>query len=189
MLSSKQMGVSTFKTRAEIREGVSSIEISIPPRRNWFDIFFLAGWLFFWCMGEVSAIYTVLNDAGQSFSSWFLIFWLIVWTCGGLYFLLVFLFLLFGKETISADNEQITLGREVFGVGIYSAYSTKDITNLTIKTNVERNRLQQSRYLIKGGLIEFHSRKKTISFASGVDKLEAASVVELIKRRLPNLGQ
>lgn len=172
--------------RATITKEGNSLDISIPTSKNWFSIIFLGAWLGGWYMGETSAIDQVFNDNSESFSSWFLIFWLIGWTVGGVFFIGIFLWLIGGRETVSIDNGEMTIGREILGIGNYKTYKITDIRYLTLNPRLDKDQWGQSRdkYLLKGGLIEFDYGLRTIKFASGIDMAEARHLIAILKTNI-----
>jgi hypothetical protein len=164
------------------REG-SSLEITIPTNKNWFNIIFLGAWLGGWYVGEMSAIGHVVDDNIALLDSWFLIFWLIGWTIGGIAVILILLWIVGGKETVNVDDGEITIGKEIFGLGNYKTYKISTIKYLALARRLDRDRWGQSmdRYLLKNGLIEFDYGLRTIRFASGVDVAEARHLIEVLK--------
>ena len=78
----------TFNGRAKINSDGLRLIIQIPSKKNWFIILFLLVWMGGWYMGEFSSIRELmatdkLGDEG------FLIFWLLGWTLGGLFAIVV----------------------------------------------------------------------------------------------------
>jgi hypothetical protein len=63
----------------------------------------------------MSAIDHVVDDNISSLDSWFLIFWLIWWTIGGIAAIVILLWLVGGKETVGIDNGEMTIGKRYLG--------------------------------------------------------------------------
>lgn len=172
-----------YSGRATIQKDGDSLEISIPTAKPIFDIIFLMAWLGGWYFGETAALDQVFSDTTEGGNSWFLIFWLVGWTIGGVFFILIFLWIIGGKETVSIDSGEMILGREIFGVGHYKTYNINDIKYLTINPRLDKDQWGQARdrYLVRSGLIEFDYGLRTIKFGSGIDMAEARHLIKILK--------
>ncbi len=176
--------------RATIGKEGNSLYISIPTRKNWFGILFLGAWLGCWYVGETSAIDQVFTKGSESFESLFLVFWLVGWTVGGILFIAVFLWKIGGRETISIDDGEMTIGKEIFGIGNYKTYRISDIKYLTLNPRQDTDQWGQTRArnLFKSGLIEFDYGLGTIKLASNIDMAEARHLIEILKSN-PNFKE
>ena len=83
--------------RSTIEDGPEGLSITIPARRQTFGLLFLPLWLIMWFPGEVSAIGKLATRQGRSL---FLILWLTLWTVGGAYAVLMWLWMVAGRERV-----------------------------------------------------------------------------------------
>lgn len=175
-----------YTGRATIHKDGTSLEIFIPTAKPVFDIVFLGAWLVGWYMGETSALDLVFSNTTESQKSWSLIFWLVAWTIGGVFCMLTFLWIIGGRETVSIDNEEMTIGKEIFGLGHYKTYKISDIKHLMLNPRLDKDRWGEARgrYLIRSGRIEFDYGLRTIKFGSGIDRAEARHLIELLKNNV-----
>lgn len=169
---------------SEIYRDGDKIEITVPSKKNWVVITSLTGWIGGWFMGEFYAIEQLLNEDTPIELIIFLTFWLMFWTLGGIVSILVFLWLIAGKEIISVNNGILKLSSKIFGLGPVKLYKISDIKLMTIVPGPDHEKLKNSRSknTLKSGFIEFKYGIKTIRFGRALDQSEATILVEAFKQ-------
>ena len=162
------------------------LTISIPSRRQWFQILFLGFWLCGWAAGELSAISELfLFHNGTQEADHFLLLWLFGWTVGGLFAMTTLLWQLAGKEIAEISGLGIKLSHRVWGLRWSQQYAAADIQDLRVSPQpITRHRRSSSLYYwgLTGGVIAFDYGAKTIRFGSGVDEAEAKQIVKTIQQ-------
>ena len=178
-----------YDGRAKINFDGIKLSIKIPSKKNWFVIVFLTAWMGGWFMGESSATNEMLSadNAGIDF---FMAFWLIGWTVGGLFALVVLLWSLFGQETVIIESGVFIVSRGVLNIGIFKkSYDINSIKNLELNpesTGLDSFFGQKKKtgdfFGFTGGKLRFDYGLKTIRFGTGIDEAEARQLIEEIKR-------
>jgi hypothetical protein len=178
-----------YDGRAKINFDGIKLSIKIPSVKNWFVIVFLTAWMGGWFMGESSATNEMLSadNAGIDF---FMAFWLIGWTVGGLFALVVLLWSLFGQETVIIESGVFIVSRGVLNIGIFKkGYDLNSIKNLELNpesTGLDSFFGQKKKtgdfFGFTGGKLRFDYGLKTIRFGTGIDEAEARQLIEEIKR-------
>jgi len=172
-----------YTGRAKIYRDGDTIEITVPSKKNFFTIIFLTAWIGGWFMGESSALEQVFNENADTTANSFITFWLVGWTVGGLFAILILLWFIGGEEIITVDEGVLELGRQIFGLGPIKLYQITDIKQMTVSPTRDKDQWgnNRGRYLIKSGLIEFDYGLKTIKFGGEFDLAEARLLVETFK--------
>lgn len=164
--------------------------ITIPSRKNWLYIPFLAFWLMFWAAGWISAFSSLFMTPGVV--SGFLLIWLTFWTIGGVYAIITLLWLLAGKEIIQLSTYALVLRREVVGIGTTRRYLSLDVRDLRVSPTAghgwygRRQTFNTVWHL--DGPIAFDYGAKTLRCGGGVDEAEAKQIVKLICQHFPQYG-
>src|SRR5450631_4372375 len=96
--------------RATMSESPDGLLITIPARKNWFLILFMAFWLVGWFFGEVTAINQIIRGHlphGTNLKgglpigvNLFLLVWLGGWTIGGAFAVVIWLWNFAGFEKV-----------------------------------------------------------------------------------------
>jgi hypothetical protein len=170
-----------FTGRATISDNFDSLEITIPTQKNWLVILFVGAWIGGWSMGEMSAA-AIVFGRGEGFwiGNYFVLFWLIAWTAGGILAIKMFLDMLLGKETITVDNYKLTLGNMFLKKA--KAYDLNEAKNFRIMESPEiRSRRVETPN--ENGVIGFDYGLKTIRFGLNIDELEAKSILQQLKNK------
>jgi len=186
----ENMPVKPFSARHTIDDLGDTLKITIPSKKNWFQILFMGFWLVGWAFGEVTVLGSLISGEGFGGPSLFMIAWLGGWTIGGGYALYILFWQLLGNEIIQVSNSTIITSRSVFGFGFPKEYSAEYIKALRMSTSSSSNDMfgwsRASRfYGLGGGLIAFDYGAKTVNFGSGIDEAEAKQILSEIQQRYP----
>jgi hypothetical protein len=163
-----------MKSKIENRD--NQLLIEIPSQKIWFGMLFLPVWLVGWAFGEWSAAKTVFS--GDNHSGLFLFVWLIGWTFGGAFALYSLVWMLVGKEKIVVDKDQLSIKRNVFGLGREKIYLINQVRELRASAAYaisQRNGMQA--WGFGTGLVAFDYGSSTVRFASSIDEAEAKNLV------------
>jgi len=180
------------KPRYTVEDTFAALRITIPARRNWPVVLFLGFWLGGWAIGEVIVgalllrdVLALLNgqtpDTGQGAGMLFMALWLTLWTLGGGFALVTWLWNLAGKEVVVIDGESLTLWKAVFGVGPSRRYEAAYVDRLRASGGSDGSQGPWS-----GGLA-FDYAGSTVRFGAGLTPDEARDLVALIGDRFPSL--
>jgi hypothetical protein len=171
--------------RVRIEGGPEGLLIVIPPRRNLFTLLFLGVWLLGWAMGELTTLEELLAGRAKD-PPQLVAVWLLVWTLGGAIALYTWLWMLAGAERIRMGTAELTVKRDILGLGWGRTYRLSAIRGLRIapmplgpydgKTALRLAGLA-------GGVIAFEYEGKCIRFGGSLDAAEAQLVVERISQR------
>lgn len=192
--------------RHTIQDDGSTLRITIPSRKHFIFIIFVAFWLFGWALGEIIVGYMVISwivslltnsplnytieGIGSSGGMLFMLFWLVGWTAGGGAALYTWLWQLVGKEIIEVGYNGIKIRRVVLRLGRqkeYLASHIKDLRAVSMMagTNPFGWRRTSWNWGLSGGSIAFDYGVQTFRFGIGVDEAEAKQIVERITGRFP----
>jgi len=103
----ENMPVKPFSARHTIDDLGGTLKITIPSKKNWFQILFMGFWLVGWAFGEVTVLGSLISGEGFGGPSLFMIAWLGGWTIGGGYALYILFWQLLGNEIIQVSNSTI----------------------------------------------------------------------------------
>ena len=184
--------VEPAKSRAAIDETGSGLQITIPPKRNWFGIVFLVFWLIGWTVGGGFALFAVSQEKTPTFARLFLAVWLCGWALGEYSATSTLLWNLGGKEIITADGFSLALKRDIFGHGATRQFTLHEVKRLRVSSSGEN--LQGSTFALKRnrtttGVIAFDYGADTIRFGEGIEEAEAHELISALKHRYTLLGQ
>jgi hypothetical protein len=177
--------------RATIIDQFDQIEIISPAKRKTFIFGFLCVWLCGWLAGEIGVITTLINKLGstdRSVPDQFLIVWLCGWTVGGCVALRVFIWMLLGKEVVTAGRGALTIvkkGALFIGPKTYDLREAKnfriqeadDTRNIGWSNQGRRDGLT----IANAGTIRFDYGMQTVKFAEGVDAIEAQYLLQKLR--------
>jgi hypothetical protein len=178
------MKVTPPRRRSTLRHTAGGLELVIPAKRNVFSIFlivFLAAWLGGWFIGEASALRELFHFEGRE-PNFFLMFWLLGWTAGGVFALYALLWLAVGREVVSLRSGSLTIKRAVLGVGLTREYDLAHIKDLRVSPQpANQFGWNMSPWGMGGGLVAFDYGAKTVRFAASVEESEASQIVSDLK--------
>ena len=182
----------TRPSRIEYREdSIGDLKIILPaPRQGKFTIVILAIWLVGWAISEMMVISSYFAHPLSPHPP---VFFILLWTLGGLNILWSLLWTAFGKEIISLSNYRMKLRREVFGIGFDRNFEQRYIPRLwpspkgesvwwELQTNANRQRIITP--FDNKGTIAFDYRSKTYRFGEGIEEDEAKEVVARLNAAL-----
>jgi hypothetical protein len=172
-------------TRVTIEGGPEGLEIVIPAKRNPLVIALLGFWLVAWFMGETTALAEAVKG-GIGRLPPILVFWLLLWTAGGVAALYIWLWTLVGKERVLIGASTLRMKRDILGFGRTRVYELRKIGRLQV---VPQSAGSHNRDIVfkfsglAGGAIEFEYELRAIRFGFSLDEAEAGMVVERMKQR------
>jgi len=180
-----------YNGRATVSDARRGFSIEIPPKRNWFVIIFMTGWLGGWLMGEIFALGTIfraIHGQDTSFGSFFVLFWLIAWTAGGFFAFKSLLWMIAGKEIIIFNDDALTVDKK--GALFYTrkTYNLREVKNFDIniisRFNGPFGNNNSSSWTLNGeGIFKFDYGLKTIKMGEGLDEAEGRYLLEVIKNK------
>ena len=177
--------------RYRVKETGTLLQITVPSRKLWFQMFFIGIWLLFWVAGLLGvggAMTAELMNASSQDGFFppllFMFFWLTFWTIGGGFALLWLLWQLFGEEVIAATFSTLTIKRHIFGLGQTKTFDNRHIQELHVTPLIHSHacwgRHKQWHTLFEGPLT-FDYGAKTFRYANGATEAEARQIIALLK--------
>lgn len=176
--------------RSTVESIGGGVDISIPARRNYVIVAFLVFWLGGWGMGETQAARTLFlgDHSVHAGNTEFLSVWLIAWTIGGAFAVLMLLWTLAGRERVRISSSEVSLRREVFGIGIGKHYDPAQVRNLrSVDTVMSPSQLRTDPFGWFSRPLAFDYGATTVRFGAGIDSAEATHLVERILAASPAL--
>jgi hypothetical protein len=193
---------SDISPRYQIENLGMATQITIPAKKNWLPLIFLAIWLTGWLCGELFALGVLLssvggllaqlfgfsvdfidfdsNEMGGVFVMGFMLVWLIIWTYGGYSALRTFLWQLAGKEIVEASRMGIKLSRLILGLGRVKEYQAGEIADLRLLEDHERI---EKKTMAGLNMLAFDYEFDTVEFGGGLTPAEAKGILEEITKR------
>lgn len=184
--------------RSTIVDDAEGMRITIPVRRNWFLIVFVAFWLGCWAWVMVGIPLGLLGmapafavDQGQLGAVVFVVVWFVLWTLGGFFALLAWLWNLVGKEVVILTGSVLVIRRQIFGVGRSREYDAGQVRGLRCSPQVYEpwnfSWGSSAAFWGLGGVLAFDYGARTYRFGPGLDEAEAKMILGAIKQRFPEL--
>lgn len=171
--------------RSEVSEGPRALAFSIPTRRHWLLIFPLAMWLAMWSLAILFGLVGLLvgGVSGASLLTFF------TWFLFGVPFLVICVWLLFGKERVVLRGSTLTHRYDwAFGLGRERVYDLDHVRNLRLSpppTDFWAPRAALRMLDLAGGAIAFDYGARTIQFGTGIDEPEARMIIDRVLARHP----
>jgi hypothetical protein len=180
-------------SRYTISDLGSALVVTVPSRKNVFEIGFLLIWLTGWAFGEVAAAGVLLGSVmglfglsdgversgGMGAVSWgigaFLLVWLTFWTVGGLMALSRVLWQLFGREVIEVNDEAIILQKRILRFGRPKVYLVEHISRLRALDHVGTGHDR--------GSVAFDYGAETIRWGAGLNRTQAEEILSAVSHR------
>ena len=179
-----------YKGRAILQDNITNLQIIIPTRKNWFIILFTGAWLGGWVFGEVFAISTVSGIFGGEPAGFFVLFWLIGWTVGGFFVIRILVWMLVGKEIVTAGQSRLTIDKKGAFLFRPKIYDLNEVKNMRVQDDIpgygsgffggHRNNFGA---FGSTGTIKFDYGLKTVRFGGGLDEAEAKFIIQKLKDR------
>ena len=177
--------------KAKIDNTFNGLNISIPSKKNWFALLFGTAWLGGWYFGLKNVSAMLFAASGHFAADGFMVFWLLLWTLGGVTIITILLWGYFGKEKFILTNDEVLFERSVFGLGRKRRLQAAEIKNA--RTEVAAgNWFGGNGWAFWGlgpGKIKFDYGLKTFSFGLALDDAEANYIVGLIMEHTNKYGQ
>ena len=165
--------------KAKIQNDFNGLLIQIPAAKNILVLIFFIIWLCGWFYFAVDVFETLQKP--EEHRNYFLMIWLAGWTLGGIQVFRSILWALFGKETINISNYEIKLKDSTLGFGKTHRFSIHELKS------VEFNQPSVSEESDYPGKILLHRNSKVYSYGTNLDEIEAKSIIDLIKSKIPHL--
>ncbi|KXX70885.1 hypothetical protein [Flammeovirga sp. SJP92] len=167
--------------KAKIENTIDNYSVTIPSKKNWFALLFGVFWLVVpWYAGFRS---TITNFSFEHNA--FLMLWLIGWTIGGGIVVLLLLWGCFGEEKLEFDQQEVTFGKTIFGIGLKKKLIRKEVTNFRFE-KIDKGMFNSNQWTFWGlgpGKIKFDHGLKTYSFGIAVDDAEANYLSEELRMK------
>lgn len=197
------MPVKPYPPRHMPEDRGDAIRITIPSRKNWFNIFFTGFWLVGWTLGEITVIAMIIAGlvaliagkgpqtsggiGGMFFMGLFILAWLGVWTVGGVFAWRSFLWNLAGKEIVDITYPSITLRSNISVFSRPREYLAEHIRELRVCPGSQHGDGWSNFFLwsTPKGSLAFDYGARTIYFGSGVEEAEAKQILSTIQQRFP----
>lgn len=168
-----------------IEGGPAGLEIVIPAGRSPFLVLFLGVWLVGWAMGEVNALAEAVSGR-MGLPGPVLLFWLLLWTAGGLVALYIWMWRLVGKERILMGTSTLQIKHDILRFGRTKTYELRRIRRLRLVPSLagSANRDVAARVSgLAGGAIEFEYENRAVQFGFSIDETDARKIVERMRQR------
>lgn len=177
------------KPRAVVSTTATGLEITIPARRNWLLMIFLAFWLAMWTSGGLGAGVEMMRD-GDPAGRAFLAVWILFWLAGEMFALLILGWSLAGKEIVRFTPNHLEIRRAVGPIGFSRHYGRKDVRNLRVANssfNPFDPRFAFQFWGLGGGILAFDYGSATVRFANSIEESEAAELAAVAYERAPDV--
>lgn len=171
-------------------ETVDGFEVTMPARRNIFALCFLPLWLVGWVFGEVAVSHELLTATSLDPQRLFLVVWLAGWTLGGGFALLIWLWMLAGRERVVLGHAALSVGRELFGLRRVKDYDLASVRNLragVVPGSAFATPAAARFAHVIGGSLQFDYGSKTIRFGASLEEAEAKRLCATFLARRPSL--
>ncbi len=176
-----------YPAKAAIEKTMRGIKIDIPAPKEPFAILFLLVWMFFWAIGEYTAINSLFKSSELA-SSGFLMFWIAGWTFGGFSAMRVIIYMLFGKEHLVFEDGQLRVFRSYYIFSRKKVYSIGSITNFSLNDDFSQS---ESPWKVrlggkdddskKTGALKFDYGMKTIEVGDNIEEPEARYLIQILQ--------
>ena len=164
--------------------------LHIPSRQSSAQVPYLLIWLIVWLFGCLTAVSTLIRASlGRNL---FMLIWVVFWMTSGIFAITTLLWLLFGEEVVVLSDEQLSIKRQIFGIGKTKRFDTGRIKDFRVQphpaapTVGNSRRSNQIPLLWKmTGPMTFAYEAQMYRFGDGVDKAEAQQIVTKIQKYNP----
>jgi hypothetical protein len=181
-----------YAGRAIIENDFSQIRIIIPAKKNWLVIVFIAAWMGGWFFGFISVFGTMFDWNSTHTLNFFMLFWLVGWSVGGLFAFRMLYWMIAGKEIITLEPGRLSIEKKGALFVRPKHFALSEVKNIRVQDDGLGSWPQYRRSnfnMSEGGMIRFDYGFKTVKFATGIDEAEAVYILDLLKAKklLPNL--
>jgi hypothetical protein len=161
-------------------ETADGFQVVFRAKRNLFVLLFLTAWLGCWAVAETSTIRQLMSSES---TEWFLVFWLAAWTVGGASTIISWLWMAFGREIVALRPGELSIRREVLGLGLRKEFDLTRVRNLRVSESSNEGSAGGRSWNFGGGLVAFDYGAKTFRFGGAIDEAEASQVVADLRAR------
>ena len=169
------------KNRIRKDIGREGVVLTIPARRNFFLLGFLAFWLAGWTVGGLFAIGSLIGEWDKEGPQWFLLFWLGGWAFGWLMAARILVTNLIGQERLLITNQGIIQELRIAFYSRSHAYQARSIKRLAWQADGGQQTTIPLFSDKRLGAVQFHYGTETIILARGTDSAEGAFVIETMQ--------
>lgn len=176
---------------ATIEDTMHGVQISIPAKKNWFVILFLAFWLCGWAAGEIFVTSVLINGFTSSDEDSaggggiFMLVWLALWTFGGFTAIRLWIWMLRGKEILTFERGTLLVQKVGYLFGKDKEYDIKEMKKLRAQDVSFNQARRSSRGIGFMGVIAFDYGMKTIRIGEGIDEAEGNYLIEkLVEKKI-----
>jgi len=163
-----------------VRSRAGGLEIVIPAPCNILVAIVLAAWLGAWYFSERWAIQALLHGK-ESSAPLLLILWFVGWTVGGIWTIIVWLWLFAGREILKLTPGTLSLRSEVLGIGVTREYGIEDVRNLRAVTIGDYSAWGWSVVPRGDDGLAFDYRAQTVHFGTWLDEPEASQIINQLR--------
>jgi hypothetical protein len=183
------------KGRAIIENNGTGLRITIPAARSISGTAFIGLWLIGWAFGEVSVAYLMIFPAAPepptAFVNVFLLAWLAMWTLGGVWALITFLWGVAGKEIIELSSTALSHRKQIPIFSRSRDYAVASIANLRLASLAPALADEQhnmgTAMNFREGAIAFDYGRATHHLGADLDEADAKYVIGEMCRRVKSL--
>jgi len=180
-------------SRPTVVDEPAGLRVTIPARRYWYGIVFLAFWSVGWFAAELAVPFQILDPETTPSAKAFLTMWLLLWTAAGAFVIYTWLWLVSGREVLLFDATSLTVSRETALFARARNFDAHNVRDLRASPTTAPWSLMDARssfviWGLTGGHIAFDYGAKTYRFGAGIDEAEAKQIVKQILERYPALG-
>ncbi|QUS54022.1 hypothetical protein [Pseudovibrio brasiliensis] len=179
--------------RSAINETPNGLSLEVPARKKPLQLIFLGVWLCMWAFGWISAFGTLLTGAA-GFAGFFILFWLVAWTVGGLWVIGIFGWMAIGREIITFNTQGISIARKL---GPFSRHWNCGAVHISELRTTEQPASsmfsnQMPLTFMSGaahGTLKFDYGNRTLGFGLELETGEAKEILKLLLTRYPHLNK
>lgn len=183
------------KGRAVIEQDGSGLRVTIPAARDLAGTAFLGLWLIGWAFGEFAVFYFMFvkppEEPQTVFTQFFLLVWLAMWTLGGVWALVTFLWAVAGKEIIELNSTTLKHRKQIPIFSRSRDYAVASIANLRPASVPQPTAAEQHNMTtamnFKDGAIAFDYGRATHRLGADLDEADAKYVIGEMCKRVKSL--
>lgn len=179
LLSAAERPVRNDIERIAIRRTEDGLGIHVPTRRNIALAVVLSLWMVGWYFGARFAIGEIFGGAPWP-AKIFMVFWMAIWSAGGLGVCTVVLWQFFGVERLFIINGVLVTEQNL------GRFRRRKLVPLSSVTKVRENLGKYANPGAGGGEIVYHVDGKPRSFGVGLSRAERDAVLKAIASEMPH---
>ncbi len=177
----------SFPTRYTVLQTAQGLSISMPARKQVFQLVFISCWLVLWTYGWLAVVHELLFAPQAEL---FLLFWLVPWTLGGLFAAYTVLWQLFGRERLTLQPGSLQYSLMLLGIGKTRRFDTLLIEDWRLRPAAVFSgqpgiRVPNIFGSNEQGSLAFDYQGRTVIIGVLFDEAEAKAVSKLLAAYLP----